>query len=550
MTPRTHPSLHRAVASALAALLLIGSLAPAALAATTGGATTAAKRPTCKAGMGLAQVKKRVRMTKRVRVHGKLRRKRVWVKKKVWVCVPAAANKAVGKDTQAPSAPSGVDAAAGNGQVALVWNPASDNIGVTGYRVVRDGALIASPGATGHKDSGLTNGRAYTYGIAAVDAAGNVSAATTIVATPKASKDVTAPSAPPAFTATAGDRQVALSWGAATDDTGVMFYELRRDGVAIAFQEGRTFTDLLLANGTSYTYTVLAVDAVGNTSAPSTATATPADTTAPTVPTGLSATPGDTQVSLSWTAATDNVGVPTYRVYRDNALIASPATAYYADTGLANGLSHAYKVVAVDGSGNASAATTPVSATPTAPVVSDQTPPSTPTNLVGTAGTNQASLTWTASTDNIGVTGYRVYRGGVLVGSPAGTSFTETGLSNGVAYSYTVVAVDANNNASPATAAVAVTPRDTQAPSIPTGLTVTKNNAQHSITVAWNAATDNVGVVKYRVYRNGTLVSQPAGTTYNDLDLANQKTYSYTVAAVDAAGNVSAQAPAVSTYVS
>lgn len=213
-------------------------------------------------------------------------------------------------------------------------------------------------------------------------------------------------------------------------------------------------------------------------------------------------------------------------------------------------MSHAYKVVAVDGSGNASAATTPVSATPTAPVVSDQTPPSTPTNLVGTAGTNQASLTWTASTDNIGVTGYRVYRGGVLVGSPAGTSFTETGLSNGVAYSYTVVAVDANNNASPATAAVAVTPRDTQAPSIPTGLTVTKNNAQHSITVAWNAATDNVGVVKYRVYRNGTLVSQPAGTTYNDLDLANQKTYSYTVAAVDAAGNVSAQAPAVSTYVS
>ena len=68
--------------------------------------------------------------------------------------------------------------------------------------------------------------------------------------------------------------------------------------------------------------------------------------------------------------------------------------------------------------------------------------------------------------------------------------------------------------------------------------------------MAWNASTDNVGVVKYRLYRNGTLVSQPTTTSYNDLDLANGKTYSYTVAAVDAAGNASAQAPAVSTYVS
>ena len=361
---------------------------------------------------------------------------------------------------------------------------------------------------------------------------------------------MTAPGAPPAFTATPGDRQVALSWGAAGDDVGVVYYELRRDGAAIAFQEGRTFTDSSLVNGTAYAYTVLAIDAAGNTSPVSSATATPADTTPPSTPLALAATPGNAQVSLTWTASTDNVAVTGYRVYRDDALIASPSTPYYSDTAVTNTVTYAYRVVAVDSSGNTSAATPAVSATPVAPVNADLVAPSVPTGLAGTAGTGQASLTWNASTDNVGVTGYKVYRGGVLVGTPAGPSFIETGLTNGVAYSYTVAAVDAAGNTSAQTAAVSVTPKDTQAPSVPTGITLTKNAQQHSITVAWSASTDNVGVVKYRVYRNGNLVSQPTSTSYNDLDLANGKTYSYTVAAVDAAGNASAQAPAVSTYVS
>ena len=549
-SPVTRPVLHRTVAAVLAALMLGGSLAPAAFGATSSATTSAAKRPACPAGKTLAQTKKRVRVTKRVRVRGKMRRKRVWAMKRVWVCVVASGTRAVGGDTQAPSTPGGVDAVAGNGQVTLVWNPAADNIAVTGYRVYRDGALVASPSGTTHTDTGLTNGKAYTYGITAVDAAGNVSATATMAATPKAARDLTPPTAPPAFSATAGDRQVTLSWGVASDDVGVVFYELRRDGIAIAFQEGRTFTDLLLANGTTYAYTVLAIDAAGNASPASSVSATPADTIAPSMPGGLAAAPGNAQVSLSWSAATDNVAVTGYRVYRDNVLIASPTTTYYADGNVTNNTPYAYKVVAIDGSGNESAATAPVTATPTTPIVTDQTPPSVPATVVGTAGTNQVSLTWTASTDNVAVTGYKVYRGGLLVGSPAGPSFTDTGLLNGTPYSYTVAAVDANGNTSGLSAAVSVTPRDTLAPSIPGGITLTKNNQQHSITVAWAPSTDNVGVVRYRVYRNGTLVSQPTGTSYTDLDLANGLTYSYSVAAVDAAGNVSAQAPAVSTYVS
>jgi cellulose 1,4-beta-cellobiosidase len=197
-----------------------------------------------------------------------------------------------------------------------------------------------------------------------------------------------------------------------------------------------------------------------------------------------------------------------------------------------------------------SATTAVVNATPSAPSGSDTTPPSSPTSLAGTPGLNSASLTWTASTDNVGVTGYKVYRGGVLVGSPVGTSFAESGLTNGVAYLYTVKATDAAGNLSGASNQVSVTPADTQAPTVPTGIMLTQVAATHSITVSWTASTDNVAVQKYRVYRNGTLVGQPTTTTYSDAGLGNGATYSYRIAAVDAAGNASAQSPAVSTYVS
>lgn len=537
-----HSARHRAMASATAALMLTGTVAPAAL-----GAAASAKQPACGVGQKAAAQKKRVRVTKKVKVHGKMKKKRVWVTKTVWVCAPLP--KPAG-DTVAPSAPTGVAAAAGNGQVQIVWSPATDNVGVVGYRVSRDGALVGSPTATEYLDTGLVNGQAYTYTVAAVDAAGNTSAVASVVATPKSNRDTAAPAPPPNFAAVAGDGQVALSWDAASDNVGVVFYELQRDGITIATQEGRTFTDLLLVNGTTYNYTVVAVDGSGNVSAASSVSATPADTIAPSVPTGLTATPGDSQVSLSWTPSTDNAAVTGYRVYRGGVLVASPSTPYYADTSVTNGVSYSYTVVAVDSSANASGASAPASATPVAPDLSDHVAPTAPTNVIGTAGTGQASLSWTASTDNIGVTGYRVYRGGQLVGSPAGPSFVDTGLTNGVQYSYTVKAIDAAGNLSTASSTVLVTPADTQAPSVPTGLHLTKNAAQHSITVAWTASTDNVGVVRYRLYRNGTLVSQPTAITYNDLDLANGHTYSYTVAAVDAAGNVSAQAPAVSTYVS
>lgn len=89
----------------------------------------------------------------------------------------------------------------------------------------------------------------------------------------------------------------------------------------------------------------------------------------------------------------------------------------------------------------------------------DTTAPTAPTNLAGTPGDTMASLLWTASTDNVGVTGYRVFRNGTQVGTPTGTTFTDTGLTNGTAYTYTVKAIDAAGNLSAASNAVSVTPQ-------------------------------------------------------------------------------------------
>ncbi|MFC5908792.1 glycoside hydrolase family 6 protein [Streptacidiphilus monticola] len=183
----------------------------------------------------------------------------------------------------------------------------------------------------------------------------------------------------------------------------------------------------------------------------------------------------------------------------------------------------------------------------------DTTPPSVPTGLKVTGTTSSSvSLSWTASTDNVGVTAYNVYRGSTKVGTvTSGTTFTDTGLSASTAYSYTVTAQDAAGNVSAASAAVSATTAsstgggDTTPPSTPTGLTVTGTTSS-SVSLSWTASTDNVGVTAYNVYRGSTKVGTvTSGTTFTDTGLSASTAYSYTVTAQDAAGNVSAASAAV-----
>jgi hypothetical protein len=191
---------------------------------------------------------------------------------------------------------------------------------------------------------------------------------------------------------------------------------------------------------------------------------TPPGTTIPATPSGLQASAGNAQVSLTWSAST---GDTTYHIKRATTTggpytqVSAPATAAFTDVGLTNGTTYFYVVSAVNSAGE-SANSPEVSARPSAPV---QAPPA-PTGVVATAGNAQVSLTWAAS---VTATSYNVKRstttGGpyTKISSPTATNFTDTGLTNGTAYFYVVSALNSageSANSAQASATPANTPVD------------------------------------------------------------------------------------------
>ena len=331
----------------------------------------------------------------------------------------------------APTAPTGLTATVGSGQIGLTWTAPA---GADTYIIYRNGAPLTSVATASYTDTGLTNGTTYSYYIVAFkqnSAASTASA--TITATPVAAK----PATPTGVTATAGNAQVVVSWTAVSGATG---YSVYRNGTLVGSPTTATYTDTGLTNGTAYTYTITANNTGGSSAASTGVTATP-QVPAPGVPTGLAATAGVGQVTVTWTAVS---GATSYQLYRGATLVASPTTTSYVDTSLTAGTAVSYTVKAVN-AGGSSAASAAVSATPTLAA---------PTGLTATAGNAQVALTWTAVT---GATSYNVYSGATLLGSVATTSYTNTGLTNGTAYSYTVTAV-VNSVASPASSSVTATP--------------------------------------------------------------------------------------------
>src|SRR5260221_22410 len=196
------------------------------------------------------------------------------------------------------------------------------------------------------------------------------------------------------------------------------------------------------------------------------------DITAPSTPAGLSASAvSSSQINLSWSASTDNVGVTGYRVYRAGTLPATLGTGpTFQNPGLTLSPSFPYPLQAIDAAGNASAQS--AAANPTTQPALDTTAPSVPGSLTAVAASSsQINLSWSASTDNVGVTGYRVFRAGALLATlGAVTTFQDTGLTPSTSFSYTVQALDAAGNASAQSAAASATTQaalDTTAPSVP-----------------------------------------------------------------------------------
>lgn len=180
-------------------------------------------------------------------------------------------------------------------------------------------------------------------------------------------------------------------------------------------------------------------------------------------------------------------------------------------------------------------------------VIADTVAPSIPTGFVSTGKTaNSVALSWSASTDNVGVTGYRITYGTTTV-DVTGTSTTVIGLNANTTYVFTVKAKDAAGNLSAASSSLSVTTSavvaDTVAPSVPANLRSTEQT-DSSVTLAWDPSTDNVGVAAYVVtYSFGTKTLTVTTTTASITGLSPSTAYTFYVKAKDAAGNLSGDSP-------
>jgi alpha-tubulin suppressor-like RCC1 family protein/chitodextrinase len=272
------------------------------------------------------------------------------------------------------------------------------------------------------------------------------------------------------------------------------------------------------------------------------------DVQPPSIPGGVSATVvSSNQINLSWSGSTDNVQVSGYLIYRDGTYVTTVLGTAYADTGLAPSTQYRYRVTACDPAGNCSAKSVQVAKTTYS--LPDTQAPTVPAGVSGVVlGATQVNISWLPATDNVGVKKYNVYRNAVLVASLTDTAYDDTGLAAMTSYAYRIAACDRAGNCSRWSTKIVKTTKalpDTQAPSIPAGVTVVPVSAVEAH-LNWLPSTDNVGVIRYKVYRDGVLVGRPTGASHSDIGLTASSPYAYRLSACDAAGNCSPWSPAVS----
>ena len=378
----------------------------------------------------------------------------------------------------------------------------------------------------------------------------------------KAAADKEAPTVPADVKATEVTVTTAkITWSESTDNVSVAGYNVYVNETKVndALVTGTEYSLTDLTAATEYSVTVTAVDAAENESAKSEAvvftTEAEKDTQAPTAPTDVKATEvTETTEKVTWSEATDNVGVVGYNVYLNETKVndALVTGTEYALTGLTEATEYTVRVTAVDAAGNESGRSD--AATFTTRTTVDTEAPGVPTNVSATDVTQTgAKVTWSASADNVGVVGYNVYVGEGKVNTTlvTATEYALTGLTANTEYTVSVSAVDAAGNESAKSEAATFTTleaeeeKDTEVPGVPTNVSaadVTQTGAK----VTWSEATDNVGVAGYNVYVNEAKVNEElvAGTEFALTGLTEATEYTVRVSAVDAAGNESARSEA------
>lgn len=456
----------------------------------------------------------------------------------------AGAPRTVVKDTVAPLAPSATPTAgtyAGTQHVALI-RPTGETGKI--YWNIGD-ATVADPDEFSSVYSAqIPVSATQTIKARVIDAAGNlgeVATARYVIGPP--------PAAPGGVTATEGLNSATVRWTAVTGASG---YNVYRDGVAAPVNgttpvSGTSFTDADLAHG-SHSYVVRAVSAQGVESGNSAAATMVLE--APAVPAGLTATAGNAQVSLTWTAV---AGAANYVVYRDGTPIVVAGTQRsYVDTARTNGTTYSYTIAARDAAGNESARSALVQATPAAP-------PANPTVSLATGTyTSAQTVTMTAGTGT--TIRYTVGNGTTVPGDPTATStaytgpitvsssqvikaaaFSSTGVRSGVVQRAYTITIDGT-----APSVTARTPA-ANAMSVPVANSVTATFSE-AVTGAGGAALSGTNA---RINNAATGAAVAAAVSYNtttrvvtvdpSANLAADTRYTVTLSGVrDAAGNVMA----------
>ncbi|MDA8685540.1 fibronectin type III domain-containing protein [Robiginitalea sp.] len=457
------------------------------------------------------------------------------------------------QDTQGPTAVSDLSSANVTAtSVQLTWSPSTDNTGVTNYEIFQDAVSIGNSGsATTFNVTGLTASNTYQFSVIAEDNAGNRSGASNAIdVTTLAPPDTITPSTISDLTASnTSEVSTLLSWSAASDNMGVTNYEIFSDSESIGNVGILTsFSVNGLTPNTNYVFYVVASDNAGNTSLPSNTVSvlTFPDTEAPSPVNDLSASSSTaSETLLSWSGATDNIGVSNYQIFQDGALIGnSQLQTTFQVTGLNPTTSYTFIVIAQDVAGNSSLSSNSVNVLTDALPALDTEAPSAVSNLsASNTSVNGTLLSWSPSFDNVGVTNYQIFQDNNNIGNSGTlTSFTVSGLSSETTYVFSIRAQDSAGNTSSTSNLVTVTTTaipDTTPPAPVSNLSAS-NTTSNSTLLSWSASSDNVGVVNYAVYRNGTLLSNSgSNTSFSVTGLFANTSYTFTVRAADAAGNLS-----------
>ncbi len=341
-----------------------------------------------------------------------------------------------------------------------------------------------------------------------------------------------------------------LEWSGSVDDTGVVAHNVIRDGVLIqTVPMPETFTTVTgLSDATTYTFEVQAVDAVGNVSfdGPKEVTTT-LDVTEPDwtgtslVTSGVTAS----EITLVWTAPTDNDAIATYRIFQDAVEVGevdAPATTFTA-TGLNDVTTYRFTIEALDVTGNE---------TSDGPSITERTIDITRPSWhegaisVGHATSTSLAVSWSGDQDAAGVVTYELFVDGESIGSVDNNDFIVTGLSPDTLYELSVEAADLVGNQSIDGPSLTVsTLPDTEDPEWANPTLTVSGVGAFTIDIEWSGADDNIAITDYQVFQDGALVAtMPVGTTtYSAVGLTNGTDVEFEVQAVDAAGNISTTGP-------